>query len=91
MRAWIAMASLSLGLLGACGEIDEEFDCAEICDEFNDCLIGFDVDESSCRDSCEDNNTNAEVDACEECVDREPNACTDCTVVCNGVFVPAED
>jgi len=91
MRHWIAIATLSLGLLAGCGEVEEELDCADICDEFDDCLDGFDVDETSCWDSCEDNNTQAEIESCEDCVDSTGNACVDCSVQCAGVFVPAED
>lgn len=89
MRSLIISIPLALGLLAGCGEVDQTFDCIEICDEFNDCLTGFDVDETECIDRCEDNNTDAEVDRCEECVDASSNACMDCSAQCGDVFVPA--
>ena len=93
MRSWIAIASLALGLTVSvgCGEVEEEFDCADICDEFNDCLVNFNVDETSCQDMCEDNNTPEEVDTCDDCIEAGGAACGRCTVECEGVFFPVSD
>ena len=87
MRSMIVSLTLALGLLSGCGEVDQRFDCGEICNEFDECLAPFGTDEAECYDQCVDNATDGEVDRCEECVDSTDNECLDCSVACGDVFV----
>ena len=86
MRTLMMMLAC-LGLF-ACGEVDQRIDCAQICDEVNDCTF-FDVDESACRDTCDDNPDGA-TDRCEDCITMR-DACSECSVECAGIATAPVD
>lgn len=82
----LPLAFLFAGACGAAEEIEEEIDCASICQRYADCFDA-DYDISECRDSCEDqvdngDVSNADLDQCDECIDDR--SCTDATFSCAG-------
>jgi hypothetical protein len=59
--------------LTGCDDIDQAFDCAQICQRYEDC-IDQDYDVDACTDRCEDNADESDdfadqADACENCLD----------------------
>ena len=73
-----ALLLAGAGLL-ACGEADRTFDCATICNTYQEC-IDSSLDLSECVDTCEDqtdaNETlEAQADACDDCL--EDRACAE--------------
>ena len=92
----VALASLVLGAtlsLGGCGEADEAFDCAQVCNAYNDC-VNDDTDFTECSNSCQDwadeNSANEDrLDACAECIDSD-DSCAEqvfgCGLQC--AFIP---
>lgn len=87
MRTLTMMIVACLGLF-ACGEVDQAIDCAQICDEVQECTF-YDVDESECRDRC-DENTDRATDRCEDCITMR-DACTECAVECAGIATAPVD
>ncbi len=80
--------ALSIGV--GCSEVDEAFDCQQICQRYSDCFdANYDV--SACRGRCETNADNqagfaARADDCETCLDDR--SCTGsfaCASECAGV------
>jgi hypothetical protein len=82
-----------LGLTG-CGETEEAFNCAEICETYEDCAdgLGADVDYTECVSSCEneadmDQNFAEKADSCASCLSAG-DSCTGnygCVDECAGV------
>jgi hypothetical protein len=83
----------ALGLTG-CGETEEAFNCAEICETYEDCAsgLGADVDVTECVSSCEneadmDQDFADKADACASCLSIDAS-CTEnygCVDECAGV------
>jgi hypothetical protein len=66
---------LTIGTVGfsGCDEADKTFDCASICQRYDDCIDG-DYDVSACTDRCKDMADQSDAfadkaDACESCID----------------------
>jgi hypothetical protein len=87
--AFAFAASLFTGTAG-CSEVDEAFDCQQICSRYADCFDAqYDVE--ACRNRCESNADTedgfaAKADACETCLDDR--SCTGsfaCTSECVGI------
>jgi tRNA C32,U32 (ribose-2'-O)-methylase TrmJ len=73
--------------LFACGEADEAFDCASICNSYDECVK--DTDVVACTSTCEDNADESEAfadraDDCETCLDDQDSCLEDlpCAVEC---------
>lgn len=83
----------TLGLTG-CGEAEEAYNCAEICETYGDCAgrLGADVDVTECVSSCEseadqDENFADKADQCATCLSAD-ESCTEnygCVDDCAGV------
>ena len=91
MHTILFVISAALSPLAGCAdEIDETFDCTQICERYSDCFdANYDV--SGCVDRCEDNADADEdfadhADACENCLDDR--SCTGsfaCVDECAGI------
>jgi hypothetical protein len=86
----LAFASIIFAGSAGCSEVDEAFDCAQICGRYSDCFdANYDVD--ACRNRCESNADTEpgfadKADACENCLDDR--SCTGsfaCTSECVGI------
>ena len=95
MRTTIASLLSALALTFAfastgCDEVDERFDCAQICERYQDCFDN-DYDVEACTNRCEDNADTQngfadKADACENCLDDR--SCTGsfaCVSECGGI------
>jgi hypothetical protein len=76
-----ALAALTPFALSACDDIDQAFDCAQICQRYDDC-VDSDYDVDGCTDRCETNADESDdfadqADACESCLDDR---------TCSGIF-----
>ncbi len=88
----IALAFASTIFAGAtgCSEVDEAFDCAQICSRYSDCFDA-DYDTDACANRCESNaDTEAgfadKADSCENCLDdRSCSGSFACTSECIGI------
>jgi hypothetical protein len=85
------IAAVSLFAVPACDEADEAFDCANVCDKYDECVGDVDTDQciDSCTDWADENENNADrLDDCEECV--EDRSCVEsafgCVAEC--AFIP---
>lgn len=88
--------------VGACGDVEEEIrntiDCAQVCDQWNDCFGDtdeVDVDITECTDTCEDRADADQafedaIDDCEDCLDDAANECTSCWSLCPEFPIPLE-
>ncbi len=82
---------LSFGLVGCADEIDELFDCSQICNRYEECIDG-DYDVDGCIDRCETNADEEEgfaerADNCETCLDGD-DSCAEslpCADDCVGI------
>jgi hypothetical protein len=85
-----AISAALTGLTGCADEVDELFDCTQICERYSDCFDA-DYDVDSCVNRCEDNADADEdfaeqADACETCLDDR--SCTGsfaCVSECAGI------
>ena len=82
---WLLSGILLTGIAGlaGCGETEEAYNCAEICETFGDCAeeIGQDLDVTSCASDCETESDESEAfkddaEACQECLDANAE-CSD--------------
>ncbi len=80
----------ALGLFGGLTACGTAIDCANICDEYADCLEdgGQNVDVTQCADRCRDQADDNEAfqtaaDDCSECLDANENMCVNCSSQCN--------
>ena len=88
---WIAVV-LGLGACGAVDEIDEGFDCHNLCERYRTCYdVNYDTD--ACRDRCQgyvDGIDASRADTCDACLD--PMSCVDaafnCSAECAGILGP---
>ncbi len=84
--AFVVFAFSSFGCDdGAVDRIENRLDCRGICDEYHKC-IDDSTDLEECRGSCvgkalEDDDWEAKVDACSDCVDDD-DSCTEKTFSC---------
>jgi hypothetical protein len=74
MKRLFAVLALGLGLATtSCDDIDEAFDCQQVCSRYQDCFdASYDV--GRCRDNCRaraanDTSVKAAADSCEACID----------------------
>lgn len=83
-------AMLGLGACGAVDEIDEGFDCNNLCDRYRDCFdLQYDTD--GCRDRCQgyvDGIDPGRADSCDACLDSTScvGAAFECTQECEGIL-----
>ena len=98
MTNWLISGIIFAGIAGlgltACGEAEEAYNCAEICETYEDCAdnLGADVDVTQCVSSCEneadmDQNFAEKADSCASCLSAS-DSCTEnfgCTNECAGV------
>ena len=89
VRVFAFAATLVAGSAG-CSEVDERFDCAQICSRYSDCFdANYDV--GACRNRCESNADNEpgfadKADSCETCLDdRSCSGSFACTSECIGI------
>jgi major membrane immunogen (membrane-anchored lipoprotein) len=90
----LALALCSTPLLAACGaddEIDNAVDCDSICGRYAECFDDS-YDTGSCEAKCRDNASGdedyeAKVDACDDCIDNESCAAGlfECSAECVGI------
>lgn len=75
---WLLSGILFTGIAGlaGCGETEEAYNCAEICETFGDCAeeLNQDLDVTSCASDCETESDESEAfkddaEACQECLD----------------------
>jgi hypothetical protein len=85
-----AFVAIVLGGAAGCSEVDEAFDCQQICSRYSDCFdANYDV--AACRNRCESNADNEagfadKADACETCLDdRSCSGSFACTSECIGI------
>ena len=87
----LALLSLTVTLGAGCASDVEEFNCGQICQQYQDCWdASYDV--ATCTDTCQDNANNdtsfaSEAQACETCQDGV--ACTaswSCDTECSSVI-----
>lgn len=77
--------------LASCDEVDEAFDCAEICEEFKRCFDS-ELDVNDCVDTCfdaveADTELRADADDCAGCIDNQAcNEVNDACPSCQPVF-----
>jgi hypothetical protein len=74
MKRLLAVLAIGLGFaITSCDEIDEAFDCQQVCSRYQDCFdSSYDV--GRCRANCRaradnDSSVKAAADACEACID----------------------
>jgi hypothetical protein len=85
-----AFAAMVVAGAAGCSEVDERFDCAQICSRYSDCFDA-DYDVDTCRNRCESKaDTEAgfadKADACENCLDdRSCSGSFACTSECIGI------
>jgi hypothetical protein len=80
-------ALLALILCSCDGPVEQDLDCATICDEAADC-VGENFDEKECRQECRTDATQDQADDCQQCL-KDQDSCaedTKCTVACSGVL-----
>lgn len=77
------LVGLCLSTATACGT-DEVVQCTDICDELDSCFEDFDT--TQCIDRCEDQ-SEAAIDTCNDCLDESEMECTDCTGAQCSVFI----
>jgi hypothetical protein len=90
----LSLALCSTPLFAACGaddEIDNAVDCDSICGRYAECFDDS-YDTGACAAKCRDNasgdeNYEAKVDACEDCMDNESCASGlfECSAECIGI------
>ena len=84
-------AVLAALMLWGCGSAENTWNCAEICEAYEDCVDeGTDVSEctSSCLEQAEkDDSYAAQVDECEACIDDKSclEGAFQCSLACAGV------
>lgn len=81
--------------LGACGEAEELYNCAKLCETYGDCAeeLGAEADEIACIDQCEtkadqDEGFAQAADRCSACLDAV-DTCTEnfpCVTECTDVL-----
>lgn len=78
MVNWLLSGILLSGITGlvGCGETEEAYNCAEICETFSDCAeeLNQDIDLTECASECETESDQSEefkddAEACQECLD----------------------
>lgn len=88
-----ALALILAGALlsGGCGEAERLYDCANICDNYADC-IDDSLDKGDCTDRCEeqgdaDPDFEQQASDCEDCLDDQScaDAAVECTTTCASV------
>ncbi|MDQ3034863.1 MAG: hypothetical protein M3Y87_20805 [Myxococcota bacterium] len=84
--------ALALGCSNPVDEIDEEVDCANVCDRYRDCYDAS-YDTGACRDRCGTMTDAASgdphaADACDACLDDRSciEATFTCTSECSGIL-----
>jgi hypothetical protein len=96
MRFLLPLGFAASFLVGftSCDEVDEAFDCHNICDDYKSCYDA-DFDVGACRSECRreaDNNPNfeAKADGCSSCVNNQAS-CTaktfNCGAQCAGIII----
>ncbi len=83
--------ALALVTVTGCDEVDNTFDCNQICDDYDDCVDST-TDVSQCTDTCEDfadanDNAEALVEICSDCLDDGAQCAVDgaCRDECDGI------
>ena len=84
------LAALVISIFGfGCGA-DAALDCANICDEYSDCLSdqGQNIDVTECADRCEDQSDDNQAfqdaaDTCDDCLSENEDMCSNCSQQCN--------
>jgi hypothetical protein len=96
MVNWLLSGILVSGVAGlaGCGETEEAYNCAEICETYGDCAdaLGQDVDVTSCTSECETESDRSEdfkddAEACQNCLDANAECSENlpCIDECAGV------
>lgn len=85
-----SFATVFTFVTGGCSEVDERFDCAQICSRYSDCFdASYDVD--ACTNRCESKADTEQgfadkADTCETCLDdRSCSGSFACTSECVGI------
>jgi hypothetical protein len=87
----VAVVSAALFSFGCTNEVAELFECAMICEHYDDC-VAEEFDTTGCTDTCEDEADlsdayEARVFECDECLDA-----AECSATCNATcadIIPA--
>ena len=102
MKQNITKLMLGLALIGAvsvvgCGDAEQVYDCAKICDGYSDC-IDDSIDKSDCVKSCKDHGDDdmdfaEQASDCESCIDDKScaDAALSCTTKCASVVAASTD
>jgi hypothetical protein len=90
LSAIAMIAALSGCSNGPIAEIDEEVDCANICDRYRDCYNAS-YDTAACRNRCQgvvDGGDSARADMCDACLDSSTciGAAFGCATECQGIL-----
>jgi hypothetical protein len=81
---WMMGAALVLSM-AACddGPVRKAINCNRICEEYDNC---FELDNSECKDNCNDDVDTDVAQECAECL-RDEDSCRDCSLQCAGVGI----
>jgi hypothetical protein len=95
---WLLSGLLLAGIAGlgmtSCGEAEEAYNCAEICETYSDCAgnLGVDIDVTACVNDCEDESDRSEdfkqdAEECQVCLDANESCAENipCAGACAGV------
>jgi hypothetical protein len=74
-----------LTMTGGCSEVTEALDCDQMCRQMQACIDG-DIDVHDCAERCEDRVDDSaladKLDACTDCLDRDPS-CSEAVEECS--------
>jgi hypothetical protein len=93
---WLLSGILFSGIAGlvGCGEAEEAYNCATICETYDDCAdeLNVDIDVTACTSECETEADESEdfksdAEACQECIDQNASCVENvpCVNECAGV------
>lgn len=84
---FVTTALLS-SMMGCDGPVEKRLDCRTICSEAADCVGGEDFDEAECREQCNEDADQDNVDNCQQCLSDQDSCAEDakCTLECAGVL-----
>jgi hypothetical protein len=93
---WLLSGILFSGIAGlvGCGEAEEAYNCATICETYDDCAdeLNVDIDVTACTSECETEADESEdfksdAEACQECIDQNASCLENvpCVNECRGV------
>jgi hypothetical protein len=82
-----SLAFIASSMGGCDGAAEKRIDCIGICNEAEDC-VGGDFDKSECKEQCNEDAEQDDVDRCEDCL-KDQDSCSEqlkCTAECAGVL-----